>query len=150
MAAGRDAVDAQLRSPDPDLTPAGPGWESYQWALDTTWHFSLIGPLLIAAVTLHVLRRRLGARSTAAVRRWAGASVAYWLLLSLTVLVSAGWLRSALWAVDGSNKPPALELTLGFGLLPLALLVPVALVVIVLAVVRAFRFRQRIPGRPPA
>ncbi|AVZ76756.1 hypothetical protein SLUN_35750 [Streptomyces lunaelactis] len=149
MAAGRDAVDAQLRSPDPDLTPASPGWESYQWALDTTWHFSLIGPLLIAAVTLHVLRRRLAARSTAAVRRWAGTSVAYWLLLSLTVLVSAGWLRSALWAVDGSNKPPALELTLGFGLLPLALLVPVALVVIVLAVVRAFRFRQRIPGRRP-
>ncbi|MBT2392045.1 serine/threonine protein kinase [Streptomyces sp. ISL-1] len=150
MAMGRDAVDAQLRRPDPDLTPASPGWESYQWALDTTWHFSLITPLFITAITLHVLRRRLHARSTAAVRRWAGASAAYWLLLSLTVLVSAGWLRSALWAVDGSNKPPALEMTLGFGLLPLALLVPVALAVMVLAVVRAFRVRQRIPGRPHA
>ncbi|MFI1395842.1 protein kinase [Streptomyces sp. NPDC020681] len=148
MAAGRDVVDAQLRRPDADLTPASPGWDDYQWALHTTWHFDLVGPLFVAAVALHLLRRRLQRRPAAAVRRWAGFSAAYWMLLSLTVLVSAGWLRAALWAVDDSNKPPALELTLGFGLLPLALLVPVALVVIVLAVVRAFRVRQRIPGRP--
>ncbi|WP_351233525.1 protein kinase [Streptomyces sp. NPDC002133] len=145
MAGGRDTIDAQLRHPDAQLTPASPGWDDYQWALDTTWHFSLVGPLLVSAVTLHVLRRRLASRSPKAVRRWTVASIVHWTLLALTVLVSAGWLRSALWAVDAEHKSPELELTLGLALLPLALLVPAALTVIVMASVRAFRVRSRIP-----
>ncbi|MFD7441005.1 serine/threonine-protein kinase [Streptomyces sp. NPDC059909] len=146
MAGGRDTIDAQLRNPDPQLTPASPGWDDYQWALDTTWHFSLVGPLLVSAVTLHLLRRRLPSRSPMAVRRWTVASIVHWLLLALTVLVSAGWLRSVLWAVDAEHKSPELVLTLVLALPTLALLVPAALMVIVMACARAFRVRSRIPG----
>ncbi|UUN27354.1 serine/threonine-protein kinase [Streptomyces sp. FIT100] len=149
-AGGRETIEAQLHRPDAQLTPASPGWESYQWALDTTWHFALIGPLLVSAVVLSVLRRGLPYRSATAVRGWAVASLVHWLVLAVTVLVSAHWLRSALWAVDPGRTSPELGLALGVGLLPMVVLVPGALVVLVLAAVRAFRVRSRIPIPPAA
>ncbi|MFC5805434.1 serine/threonine-protein kinase [Streptomyces formicae] len=148
-AGGRETIEAQLHHPDAQLTPASPGWESYQWALDTTWHFTLIGPLLVSAVVLSVLRRGLPHRSATAVRGWAVASLVHWLLLAVTVLVSAHWLRSSMWAVDPDRTPPELGVALGVGLLPMVVLVPGALVVLVLAAVRAFRVRSRVP-LPPA
>ncbi|MBT2389921.1 hypothetical protein J7E87_10910 [Streptomyces sp. ISL-1] len=47
--------------------------------------------------------------------------------------------------MDAEHTSPELELTLALALLPLALLIPAALTVMVMACVRAFRVRSRIP-----